>query len=417
MNKTSKGANGTGSIFKVTLPSGKNVWKVQVTLGRKSDGKPNRTTRTAQTKPEAQKLLRTLLKQKDDGVLAQVSSQTVATFAMHWAREVKPLSVRQTTASGYEDLIRRYVIPNIGNVKMTDLRPLHVQKLITSLKAQGLSANTINQTRRITHGFCEYAIRQGIIHFNPAHATDPVKRQSHDKTQVKSPWSLEEATTALRKGRLDDDVDCLLYIMLFTGFRPGEALGLRWEDIDDVTQRIHVTGTLREERRMTGDGTGVVRLRRNDPKTAHSRRTLPIQPELRDALERQRLRHSVWKTTASDEWQDSGYVLCTRIGTPMNPSNIRKKFYRFLETSGIRRIRLHDLRHVVAKSALEADTRIEDVSQALGHTRIDTTKQIYAGVVPRLNERFSQGVGDLFTTALRSETEKANQEEGIKRNG
>ncbi len=75
------------------------------------------------------------------------------------------------------------------------------------------------------------------------------------------------------------------------------------------------------------------------------------------------------------------------------------------------------MRHVVAKSALEADTRIEDVSQALGHTRIDTTKQIYAGVVPRLNERFSQGVGDLFSTALRVENEKASETERLKLDG
>ena len=101
---------------------------------------------------------------------------------------------------------------------------------------------------------------------------------------------------------------------------------------------------------------------------------------------------------AAEEWVASGYVITTRKGTPYFASNFRKKFYKALESVGIRRVRLHDLRHVVARLALEGDARLEEVSQALGHTRVDTTKQIYAGFVRQLNDRFTATIASIIET-------------------
>ena len=77
------------------------------------------------------------------------------------------------------------------------------------------------------------------------------------------------------------------------------------------------------------------------------------------------------------------------VGTPVSSSNLRKRYQRFLDEIGVRYIRLHDLRHTVARVALEAGILLEHVSQVLGHTRIDTTKQIYAGHVPRFTKNFA----------------------------
>jgi integrase len=201
--------------------------------------------------------------------------------------------------------------------------------------------------------------------------------------------------------------------MLYCGLRPGEALSLRWSDIDLDRSLLHVTGTLREERRITSTGAGVVRLVRNDPKNVHSRRALQIHPHVYQALVRQQMRHDMWRTIEGGNWIDSGYVHTTRVGTSVNPSNNRKYFYKFLTSIGVRRIRVHDLRHVVAVLALEGDVRIEEVSQALGHPRIDTTKQIYAGHVQRLNDRFTDGVGGLLSAAIdrrNTQVEESNVE-------
>jgi integrase len=220
---------------------------------------------------------------------------------------------------------------------------------------------------------------------------------------VQKPWSLDESLSVLKAAPSDDQMDCFIHLMLLTGLRPGEALGLRWCDIDLEKNMLHVTGTLRVDRRIMPNGDGVTRLTRNDPKTKASNRSLPLHPDLREALERQQMRQSLWRTLAGPKWIDSGYVICTSVGTPKDPNNNRQKFYQFLERIDVRRIRQHDMRHVVAIRALEGDVRLEDVSQALGHTRLDTTKQIYAGNVPRLNDRFIQGLGDLFSVRSRIE--------------
>jgi integrase len=400
MGAKPKKANGDGSIFQITTSTGKTRWKVQVTVGRSTNGRILRTTRTASTRTEATKLLRELLKQRDDGRLSQITNETVATFGYNWAHNVKPLSVRPTTASDYEYLLTHYVFPRIGSIRICDLRAQHVQPLFNVLRAEGKSASTVNHVRSALHGMCTYAVKQGVIAFNPISATDRVRRQPGEKTQVKTPWTVEETVMALRKSETVDRVDCFLHLMLFTGLRPGEALGLRWEDVDLDRNILSVTGTMRDERRTLPSGEGVVRMVRNDPKTTHSRRVLSLQPDLRSALLRQRERQ-IFLSITNEKWTDSGYVICSQIGTPVNASNNRKYFYKFLKDSGIRKIRAHDLRHVVARSALQADGRIEDISQALGHTRIDTTKQIYAGVVQRLNDRFSESIGDLFSTGVK----------------
>ena len=411
--KSSKSANGDGSIFQQKTANGEIRWKVQVTLGRDSSGRMRRTTRSTKSRRDAERLLRSLLKEQDDGRLIQIRSETVSSLGTYWTREDRPSRVRASTAAGYEDLLRRYVYPSIGNVRMVDLNAAHVQKMMQLVKHAGKSAVTINHARRALFGLCTYAVRMGIISYNPVAATEPVKRQAGDATQVKKPWSIEESINVLSGAIGDDRMDCFLHIMLYCGLRPGEALGLRWSDIDLDRGLLHVTGTLREERRITSTGAGVVRLVRNDPKNVHSRRALQMHPHVHQALVRQQMRHDMWRTIEGSNWIDSGYVHTTRIGTAVNPSNNRKYFYKFLTSIGVRRIRVHDLRHVVAVLALEGDVRIEEVSQALGHTRIDTTKQIYAGHVQRLNDRFTDGVGGLLSAAIErrnTQVEESNVE-------
>jgi integrase len=182
--------------------------------------------------------------------------------------------------------------------------------------------------------------------------------------------------------------------------RPGEALGLRWEDIDRAEGILKVSGTLKEERSIAPGGKGVVKLVRDDPKTFSSSRTLPISQALDAALGRQLLYREMAEISGGSEWNDSGYVIITSRGTPFHISNLRKSFKKFLKINKIRYIRMHDMRHTVAHISLnDAATPIEQTSQALGHSRIETTKHIYAGNVPRYNREFIRGLEDILPKA------------------
>jgi integrase len=391
-----KARNGEGSIFPTKGSNGQTKWVVEVSLGYGPDGKRRRTRRQFDTQKEAVEARLRLGKANFDGTLTTISGETVRTYGLAWVREVKALQVRQTTAADYEARLLREVFPVLGGARMIDLKPAHIDKWMASLKRSGRSAATINGARALLNGLCKHAYRQGVIPTNPVLATDPVKRQKGDPTRVKEPWTHEETWEVL-EAAWDDELDTFLQLMIHTGMRPGEALGLRWEDVDLANKRLSITGTLKEARLLTPSGVGVVQQIRNEPKTTASRRKLPIDEALAESLSRQLMRQSLHRMISGDKWKETGYVLTTSVGTPYSLSNLRKKFHRLLEQIGVRYIRLHDLRHTVARLSLDiGNIPIEQTSQALGHTRIDTTKQIYAGYVPRFNEEFIAGMSRIL---------------------
>jgi len=101
-------------------------------------------------------------------------------------------------------------------------------------------------------------------------------------------------------------------------------------------------------------------------------------------------------------FDQAGWVFATRTGNPLSPSRLSRLFRQFLKKNGIRPIRFHDVRHTAVNLALEAGVRIEVVSQMLGHSRIDTTKSIYAPVVKAINSEYTEKMDDY----LRGSTEK-----------
>ena len=274
--KRTKARNNEGSIFKKILKDGTVVHIVEISLGKKANGKRRRTQKTFNTLAAAKQGRVQMLKAQQEGRLTEVRNDTVNTYGLWWAREVKPQHIRETTAADYEDRLRRYVFPFLGPIRMVDLKTEHIIGWMNELKRSGKSTNTINGARRVLTGMCKYAARTSLIPFNPVLATDSMRRQVSEKSQVREPWNQEEMNQVLWAVVANSKLDCFLHLMMHTGMRPGEVLGLRWQDIDDAGTSLSVTGTLKQARRITPSGQGVVRMERNEPKTLASRRPITI---------------------------------------------------------------------------------------------------------------------------------------------
>lgn len=397
-----KARNNEGSIFQITRKGGSKAWCVEVSIGKKIDGSRRRTRRVVETLAEAKRVRVQLLKSQQEGRLTEVRNETVTTFGLYWVQTVKPQHIRATTASDYEYRLRQYVFPYLGSVRMVDLTTGHIVKWMNDLKKNGSSSNTVNGARRVLAGLCKYAARTGSIPFNPVTATDPIRRQVNEPTQVGTPWTLDEMTKVLEQVQTNPNLDCFLHLMLHTGMRPGEVFGLRWEDYDREKKILKVTGTLKQSRLITPDGTGVVRLKRNEPKTASSRRAIAITDALGEALIRQEMYQSVARMNAENHWQDSGYVITTLIGTPVASTNLRRIYVKYLKEIGIPYIRFHDIRHSVATMALNQGVPMEQVSEVMGHSRIETTKGIYAPFVQRSSTNFALLVGTALPQVRRN---------------
>jgi integrase len=382
-------AYGEGSIFESKNRAGKKIWQVEIVTGHRADGRPITTRRTAHSLQDARKLRVQLNASKISGTLTQQHNETVAEYGRYWARNVKSNHVKPSTASGYEWLFRKYVVPYLGRRKIADLNYKDITDWINNLLQSGLGPSTVNSARAVLGQICKQAVRQGILASSPVALTEKVRKQNGDKTQVCPAWTKDEVAEVLKAAE-GSEMDLFIHLCLLLGLRHGEALGLKWDAVDFEKRSIAIKYTLKDERRETETGRGVVRLALQDPKTKSSIRNLPISPKLFASFERHKMSQSVRKMQAGDKWKESGMVFTSEVGTGVYQANNRNFYYRFLDAQGIRRIRIHDIRHTFGTIALESKAPIEAVSQAMGHSDIGITKKIYAPDVRGLNERAVQ---------------------------
>ncbi len=165
------------------------------------------------------------------------------------------------------------------------------------------------------------------------------------------------------------------------GLRQGEALGLRWEDIDFDGGTIRVRNQLQ---RIDGKLTLV------PPKTKRSRRALVMPTMIVDSLRQHEKRQVAEKLWAGSKWQESGFVFANRFGGPTQARRVIEQFHKALTDAGVRHLRLHDLRHSCATLLLVQGVSPRVVMDVLGHSEIALTMNAYSHVVPELQREAAQ---------------------------
>lgn len=370
----------TPSIFEHVNPSGKKVYKIEAVIGSKN-GRRVRTRRTAHSLAQAKRIRQELGALSLKGELSSKSSISVLEYGEYFVRQAKFGRIKESTMADYLLRIKKHIGPYLGQIKITELRAAEINNWMQLLRREGYSVSTVNSARRMLHGICQHAVREEILYRNPVELTDSLRKLHGDKTSVRPPWSEQEVRQALDKSK-NSEFDLFLHIALFTGLRRGEILGLSWKEIDIENGQIRITGTLKELRKVLPSGEGVVTLCKDSPKTAASNRTVGLPWPVAEAL----MRHKEFqkKRRENARWVETDWVFTSDTGSALYPSNVLQRFKRFCSDNGLRYIRIHDLRHTMAQLALAKGIRIEGVSETLGHTRIDTTKTIYAANVMQL---------------------------------
>jgi integrase len=197
------------------------------------------------------------------------------------------------------------------------------------------------------------------------------------------PYTLDEARAFLRavRGRR---LEARWVIALALGLRQGEVLGLYWEDVDLDRATLRVRAQLQRD----PDCGELIRV---DTKTARSRRTLPIPVSVLATLQEHRKRQSA-EQSAADSWSDPRWVFATRLGTPIHPRNDYRSFREIIRQTGLRVVRVHDLRHTAASVLLAEGVPPRVVMEILGHSQISVTLNTYAHVAPDIARDAAQRV-------------------------
>lgn len=334
-------------------------------LGRDpGTGKQLRRSIYGKTQAEVRKKLNELTKERDDGVYTKPTSMTVGAWLDVWQNEYL-LSIRASTKDLYSQQIRLYIVPALGAVKLNKLNSVQIQKMYREL-SERLSPKSVKNVHGVLHKALEQAVSCGYIKMNPSNSCELPKIE---KSQVKPLSESEQrAFLAAIQGHVHED---LYMVILFTGLREGEALGLTWDCVDFKRGTILIVKQLRKEQKKDG------KYYYSPPKNGISRVLTPA-PFVMSILKAHKVRQAEQRLQLGNAWIDSNLVFTNRMGDHLSYRTVYDCFKRIVKKIGVPTARVHDLRHTYAVNALRAGDDIKTLQGNLGHATAAFTLSVYA---------------------------------------
>jgi integrase len=355
---------------------GKGSWFVEFRVG--SGARIRETVRG--TKDDAERRLTELLREYDVTGLVPDREATVETFSAHWLEHVQH-RVKATTLKRYRELLQVHVVPVIGSLRMTELRPAAVQTVVAKV-LETRSPRTAVNTYRVLSEMLGEALRWGVIATNPALAIRP-PRAPRPALHVPD----AETCTAILARVRGREVEGPVVLALGTGMRLGEILAVRWKDVDLERKVLRVTATLSY---VAGEFTFP------QPKTSRSRRSVDLPAFVVAFLKRQRKAQLERRLFYGETWTDYDIVLDDAAGAPFAPWSVSADFRRLTRELELPRTRFHDLRHAHATQLLAAGVHPKAVSERLGHSTVAFTMDVYSAVIPSMGRAAADAADQLF---------------------
>ena len=301
------------------------------------------------------------------GKPARDAQLTLKSWLTHWSEGPLEMSTRkESTKEGYRYMLRHILGHRISNRELRTILPTHIQGFLADLTKTSLSSSTVHHVyAAMKVAFNEAVINQQIGN-NPFDNVTPPKRE-----KSRSKFLTKEQTRQLVDAARDNRYYVAVKLLAETGLRRGEALALRWDDIDFDQQKLWVRGTLAR----TDKGLYVT-----SPKTQASVRQIYLPPHLVELLKSHLLAQSNEIVQARNKYVQKGFVFATGTGEPVDPRNLQRSVQIACKKAGLPIVSPHTLRHSAATMMLEAGIPIHVVSRQLGHSNINITVDTYGHV-------------------------------------
>lgn len=352
-------------------------WRGAVSLGYGPDGRRVRKKVSGATKAEVLQKLRDLRAELDAGAGVPDDRLTVGGFLDRWVSKTLPGQVADKTYDSYADTVRLHLRPVLGRIVLRRLTVAQVDDFVAWKRDRGYSENSIRIFRAVLRRALRQAEREGLVPRNVAALSTAPKIRSDEGRAL----SVGQAHKLLDEVK-GTDYEALLTITLAFGLRRGEALGLRWAGFDAETATLKVTHSVKRVRDHS-DGQRRTQLVVGELKTARSRRTLFLTPELVELLRVQRVRLAEHRIRLGVVWQDFGLIFPSAVGTPRDPDNLSHAFSRIARRATLGHWHVHELRHSGASLMLAQGTDLYVVSEVLGHSSVAITKDVYGHLASR----------------------------------
>lgn len=400
------------------------TWYLRVELPREGTKRRRERETFRGTRREADARLRELLRLAENGGL----ENTRLTFAELALGTIKPkhpcdkpceeelhekhrvggwLNATRTRVGNrtwwrYRQIVKLYLVPALGEMQMTKMKPAHIEAALaawstaTKIKRtkKPLSARSVKHLRDTLRAVCRWGLRMELIFRDPVAAVEPPKCEALEMQTLDV-----SGVAGLLKAAHGTDLEAPIAILVGTGLRRGELLGLRWTDIDFEAGRL----TVRRSVEMVGN-----ERREKPPKTQRSARTLALAGFVIEALrQRKAVQLERLKAMSNSELearrrQDAGYIFDRGDGSLWKPDSFSWAFANLVRRSKLPKVRLHDLRHSHATLALAAGTDLKTISAALGHSTISVTANVYVHAIESMQRNHADRIDAMLGNAVAS---------------
>lgn len=382
--------------------SGKLIsYSIRVHRGRGADGKqlkpytatfevsPTWTEKSARKKAEA--FAATFEKECRAGITSD-SRQKFQEYCDYVIGLKEQRGVKHSTITSYRDLTGR-IYPAIGHIKLRDLRADHLNALYLSLSKEGqnkrtggrLSAKTIREHHRLISTVLEQALKDGLIPYNVANRAElpKVERKAVNYFQPEQIAAIGEALEA-------EPIKwkALTHLLLITGARRGEILGLKWSKVDFKNNRIYICNNV-----LYSPALGIYE---DTPKTPTSNRFISLPTETMQLLKQYKLWQAEEILRLGVYYQRNDFVFSQDNGRPMHPDSVTRWLSRFSARHGLPHINPHAFRHTMASMLYFNGVDSVSISKRLGHAQVSTTTDIYAHVIEEADKKNADILADIF---------------------
>lgn len=368
----------------------REYWEARFSYKDPNTGKAKRKKFTGAKQGEALSKGRKWLQEVANGLLPDAYKITVGQWLDTWLEEYVKPTKKPKTYEKYKSGVEQYIKPYIGNTPLSKVKAPDVQRLYNRLlkeggkKKHGISCYTVHGVHVNLHAAFDQALKVGLVTRNIIEAADAPRII---RCEVK-PMTAQQAQKLLAIAKETGAREYIAVLLaLQTGMRKGEIFGLKWQDVDFDKMTISV------QRALSTTGKAVYI---DAPKTARSRRLISITPNLAKELKQYRRLQIEQKLAMGPNYDDQGFIIATKIGTPYHPNEFHKVYRKMLKAIKLEEFDFHVLRHTHASILFQQGVHPKVVQERLGHASINMTMDIYGHLMPGMQETAVQALNEVL---------------------
>lgn len=384
---TNKRDNGSGTIYQ--RPNGS--WQARIYIGKKEDGTPKFKYITGKTQAEVKRKIK---EYNQGGNKTEIKKISVEEYILNWAKLYKKGSIKDSSYDAIEKTIRNQIIPYIGMIQLQQLTSDDIQRLITDLKEKyGYSHSTVKKVYDCLNQVLTHATIKDDIVKNPILLVNMPEKRNFTQKEIKffnrqeSAAIIEEATRTYSNGKPIYVYGDAYILMLNTGIRMGEAIGLEKADWDSEKKTLHIKRNVQSVFKRDDDGerVGGKQLVYNTTKTYSADRVLPLNKNATEALVR-----------LCAKYPECPYVIADTKQNIVPPERLERTFYYMLKNLNFEKTGVHSLRHTFASTLFAKKVDIKTISKLLGHANIQITLDTYVHLFENIDHDAVAQLDDEF---------------------